>query len=276
MTGFRAGYSAINWLNQPGVTIEATSEALAAPAANVISYEIGVPWTAINLSLSAGAATLTALFGAVRSVECLGLVIPERVDDASDVDFAPTLKAADGVRWQLSSVDEPVTVGDVFDSDLDLLAPMTLGIDASLGVHGFLLPDGPLNAARLDLTITLGTIPATPFDLFHVGRVWAGPFTEFLVNWAKGTREWAWVKDDLDHRVRRWTAEFGAVRDSELPGLQRVAQQLGDDRQIFWWPRASNPAEAFIGRFRDSGSFRHRYNNATLWTPSLQEDWLGV
>lgn len=276
MTAFRAGYSHINWLNQPGVVIEADTEALNATAANVISYEIGVPWTAINLSLTGGSATLTALLGATRAIECLGFVIPERVDDASDLDFQPTIRANDGVRWRLSSEDEPMTVGDVFDSDLDLPAPLDAAFEPELGVHGFIIPDGPVNAARLDLTVTLASVPAAPFDLFHIGRVWAGPFTRFLVNYARGTREWAWAEDDLEHRVRRWTAEFGALRDSELPGLQRVAQQLGTRRQIFWWPKESDPSQAFIGRFRDAGAFRHRYNNAQLWTPSLQEDWLGV
>ncbi len=276
MTGFRAGYSKYNWLNQPGVVVEADTEALNAPASNVVTYEVGVPWTAINLSLSGGSATLTALLGATRPIECLGFVIPERVDDASDVDFAPTIKANDGVRWRLSSVDDPMTIGDVFDSDLDLPSPLDAAFEPEFGVHGFILPDGPLNAARLDLTITLASVPAPPFDLFHVGRVWAGPFTRFIVNWTKGTREWAWVEDDLEHQVRRWTAEFGTVRDSEVPGLQRLSQQLGTRRQVFWWPKESDPSQAFIGRFRDAGSFRHKYNDAQLWTPSVQEDWLGV
>ena len=276
MTAFRAGYSQYNWLNQPGVFVEADTEALNAPAANVISYEVGVPWTAINLSLTGGAATLTARLGAARAVECLGFVIPERVDDASDLDFQPAMRANDGVRWRLSSMDDPVTVGDVFDSDLDLPAPLDAAFEPELGVHGFILPDGPLTAARVDLTITLASVPSPPFDLFHIGRVWAGPFTRFLVNWTKGTREWGWARDDLDHRVRRWTAEFGAVRDSEIANLQRVAQQVGRDRQIFWWPREADPSEAFVGRFREDGSFRHKYNNAQLWTPSVQEDWLGV
>lgn len=282
MTSFRAGFSMYNWIDQPpatldtpGVVIEADSEALTAPATNVAMYEIGVPWTAINLSLSGGAATITFKFGKDRANRCFGLVIPERVDDSGDVDFAPTLGAGDAVRWQVSSSEEPGVVGDVFDSDTDLPAPLTLGFDPTLGVHGF-LADADLVGPRVDLTITMAAVPAPPADLFHVGRVWIGPFHEFLVNWQRGTRDVAWVKDDLGHRVRRWTAEFGWVRDSEMPTIRKVAQQVNDDRQIFWWPNALDPAQAMIARFRDPGSFRHKYNNAELWVPTLQEDWLGV
>lgn len=275
MTTFRAGFSHYNWIDQEDVVIEADSEAVTAPASNLATYEAGVPWTAINLSLQGGAATATFKLGADRLIECLGFVVPERADDSGAVDFSPTIGAGDGVRWQISSAEDPVTVGDVFDSDIDLPAPLTTAIDPSLGVHAYLTPS-PFTAPRIDLTVTLATVPATPFDLFHIGRAWAGPFTQFSVNWRAGTREWAWVEDDLEHIVRRWQAEFGWVRDAEIALISKIQQQLHGRKQIFWWPDATQPAEAFIARFRDSGSFRKRYNNATLWSPTLQEDWLGV
>lgn len=275
MITFRAGYSAYNWIDQPNVVIEADSESLSAPASNLATYEAGVPWTAINLSLQGGAATATFKLGADRLIECLGFVLPERADDAGAVDFTPTIAAGDGVRWRISSSENPITVGDVFDSDVDLPGPLTTAIDPTLGVHGFLTPTA-FTAPRVDLTVTLAATPAAPFDLFHIGRAWVGPFSQFLVNWRAGTKEWAWVEDDLGHMVRRWQAEFGWVRDSELAEIGKIQQQLNTKKQIFWWPSSTDPAEAFIARFKDSGSFRRRYNNATLWTPTLQEDWLGV
>ena len=276
LISFRAGYSMYNWLDQPGMTFLSDTEALTAPASNLATAEVGVPWIAPNLSLTGGQARVTMLLGREREIQCLGFVIPERVDDAAHIDFDPALSAADAVRWRFSSTEEPASPGDLFDSDVDIAGDLRTGIDETLGVHGLLLDAAVAGVVRVDLSVTRLAFPAAPLDELRIGRAWLGPFNQFMVNHGRGAVETSWPEDELGHMVRGWRADFRAIRDAELQRLWRVQQQVGTTRQIFWWPRADRPSSAFIARFVSTGSFRARYNNAKLWSPALQEDWLGV
>lgn len=267
---FRAAIGGINYLDQEGVEITATAEAPLMPASDVAVPELGLAWRADNLQSSGGTATLTAVFNTARDFSncAFAFVMPERRDDARDIDFTPAIGMADTVRWQLGS--DADTAGDVYDQSF------ASNVNPQLGFH---CPDTlPIQvvppALRLDMSVTLASVPASPEDVFDIGRVWVGPIHQFLLNHKWGA-PFRWTRDELRHRVREWRPDFPAVRDSERDTLETIQQYVTDEHQVIYFPRLSVPATGFIGRFTDQGSFAKGRFNATQWPFALREDWLG-
>lgn len=297
-----AGISAYNWIDQPGESIDqpgvvltADTEALDGKVDNVTTYEAGVPWIAVNLSLSGGVCNMTAVFARPREVGCLGFLIAERRDDATNIDFEPYVAPEDRVRWRFSSDPDPaVNTGDLWDSaDLsgaDGAGRIACGVDPTLGVHG-LLPPKTIGVRRVDFQFAKDTIPAAPRDIARFGRLWAGPFRSFETNHDWGA-ETGWDEDELRHDVRVWAAPFNWIPDAvenadhiAYAYLKTVSQQVSTDRQVFFWPRTDQPSEAMFMRFANRSRFRSKFmtnmstgavGKVSSWSPSLKEDWLGV
>jgi len=267
---FRAAIGGINYMDQPGVAITATAEAALMPVTDVVVPEMGLAWRANDLASTGGAATLTAIFSTARdfSNAVLAFVIPERRDDARDIDFTPAISPTDTVRWRLGS--DALTAGDLFDQTY------ASNIDPQLGFH--CPPTLPIEVAtpvvRLDMTVTLAAPPAAPSDVFDIGRVWAGPIHQFLYNHKWGV-PFRWDRDELKHRIREWRPDFTVIRDSERPTLETIQQFVSDEHQVIYFPRLSVPHTGFIGRFRELGDFSRGRFNANQWAFSLREDWLG-
>ena len=295
MDAFTAGLSPYNWIDQPDAVLSADTAALTGPVENVATYAAGEPWIAVNLSLSDGECNFTAIFSKGREIGCVGFLISERQDDSADVDFEPYISAGDKVRWMFSSDPEPgVDDGDLWDSedhaDADGDGNLACGVDATLGVHGLLTPK-TTGVRRVDMKFTLAAVPSAPLDIARFGRIWAGPFRHFETNHDWGA-ETGWDKDGQNHDVRIWSAPFSAIPEAVAAAdalaygeLYKISQQVSDDRQVFFWPRADRPAEAMFARFSTRGRFRARFitNMSTnnpgkhfAWAPSLAEDWLGV
>lgn len=295
MADHAAGLSPFNWIDHPDAVLTADVASLQGPVINVQTYEAGVPWIALNLAGNDDGCRMTATFGKPREVGVLGFLISERRDDAADQDFEPYVAATDLVRWQLSSDPEAgVDDGDLWDSadhdDADGEGWLTCGVDPTLGVHGLLAPK-TTGVRRVDFQFKFAAPPSAPFDVARFGRIWAGPWRQFETHHDWGD-ETGWDEDDLRHKVRIWSGPFDWIPEEVANAdhiayreLKTLSQQIGKDRQVFFWPRATTPSEAFFARFVAYSRFRSKFmtnmstgNQGRAWAtaPSLKEDWLGI
>jgi len=267
-TQYRAAIGGVNYIDQPEAVLTATAAATNMPVEDVTNPAIGLAWRITGLSLSGGSATFTVVFERPRdfTLAMLAFVVPERVDDARNIDYPMQIALTDTVRWQLS--DDANTPGNLYD----VTVPSNLQPD--LGVHAH----GPVEIAtavlRLDMTISIASLPASPGDVADIGRIWAGPIFHFSVNHEWGA-PFRWFRDELRHRVREWRPSFPVIRDTERVLLERIQQLTVDEHQVIYFPRLDQPETGFIGRFRDPGSFVRGRFDASQWGIALQEDWLG-
>lgn len=269
MGNYVSAISHLNWLDQDDCSLTATPVVERMEAANVAIYHLGDVWRASDLANSSNEIRLTGTFGLPRKVDRVAFWLPERRDDASDIDFLPSLGAADLVRWELSPDRDTrgsLAVGGV---DTGFVAS---GIDPYWGVHDRAL--ALADCLRFDLTIRLAVPRVAPFDQFDIGRVWVGPAFRFNTNFDYGNA-WEPDEDDYGNPIRRWQFQWSHIRKTERPELERLLFTTRRRRQLLLIPQYDVENGAAFTRRTGAARISTRHFSAQQLPLTLQEDIAG-
>ncbi len=269
MGNYVSAVSHINWVDQEDCELTATPVVDRMEASNVAIYHLGDVWRGSDLASSSNEITLTGTFGSDRQVDRVAFWLPERRDDASDIDFEPSLTAADLVRWELSP--DVNTRGSLAAGGVDTNF-VASGIDPYWGVHDKAV--ALANCRRFDLTIRFATPKVAPFDQFDIGRVWLGPAFRFAVNFDYGNA-WEPDEDEYANPIRRWQFQWSHIRESERPALEQLLFTTRKRRQILLIPKWGTENGAAFTRRTSAARISTRHFRAQQLPLTFQEDVAG-
>lgn len=265
MAKTRVAASWVNWVDMPGVTFEASSEALALPASNLADEDIAQVWAVTDLS--AGSTDFHVDIDLLQPSEIgvIALVLGWRLDRPSKLRETPMMAATDKVRFFIDGAADDFGTGAVADS-----GSLDCNIDPYLGYHVW-LPETAVTGQKI--RVSIDAVSRADAGFWWGTRLWAGPLTQFIRGHQFGHVE-KWTTNAFDEAARAPTIPLQRIKASEKEGFLRGEQMTLEKRQLLLIRDIANANTAtIIGKRLDTPGLQSTFFNNSSTGLQLEETW---